>query len=588
MQTHIAIQNSYPGSSATAELEYIKRFVLVSERFGIKTTTVDTSNDIIAACPDFVIATHPNTPKLTQFTTLGSMWSPPQYFQNDPRILRSVCSYDGYLVGPDVTLKAVCESVGRFSSPKPIADFRVYPSSPSGIAQAEEFSSLLYLGTNWDGSRHAGLLAKLAAERLLALYGPPAAWRHLPEVYCGPLPFDGASVIRACAKHGVVLCLHLKDHRELDTPSMRIFEAASAGCVILSDDIPFVRRMFGDAVFVIPSELDDDDELAFIRDRLDFVKNHPMAAREMGGTVKEIFDRELSLDVVIPKIVEFGCEVRRVSASNCVNGTLIGEDATMIDVFIQVENCRPALLDRAIRSVCDQTYPHLRIVLVGRPSRVSQFVAQYRHVGRPIETASEPIGGSGSAPFNVRAGAVEAPYFCWLDPTCTWDPIHLESLHAALKSNAACKIAYSGCILVRYDGSYFEEPNFKADHAVTIRETRRLISLEPFEVLRSASNNEMIPLSGWLARSELLAAANQTAAAASRGFRLPANRLPPGAAVCSGKPTVCHHVGASERMKDESRPQQRLPTHIERAVMLGKRSIRWLTQAANSLQCLLP
>ncbi len=570
MQTHIAIQNSYPGLSATAELEYIKRFVLVSERLGVKTTIVDTSDDIIAACPSFVIASHPDTPKLTRFTTLGSMWSPPQYFQNDPRILRSVCSYDGYLVGPDVTLKAVCQSVGRFCSAKPIADFRVYPSSPSGIAQAEEFSSLLYLGTNWDGSRHAGLLAKLAAERLVALYGPPAAWRHLPEIYCGPLPFDGASVIRACAKHGVVLCLHLDDHRELDTPGMRIFEAASAGCVILSDDIPFVRRMFGDAVFVIPSELDDDDKLAFIRDRLEFVKNHQMVAREMGGTVKEIFDRELSLDVVIPKIVEFGCQVRRITGSNCVNGTLIGQDAATIDVFIQVENCEPALLDRAIRSVCDQTYPHLRIVLVGRQSRASQFVERYRHVGPPIEMAPEPIGGSGSAPFNVRAGAFEAPYFSWLDPTCTWDPIHLESLHAALKSNAGCKLAYSGCIQVRLDGSYFEEPNFKTDHAATIRERRRLMSLEPFEVLRSARNNGMIPLSGWLARSELLAAADQTAAAASRGFPLPANRLPPGAAVCSGKPTVSHHVRASANMEAASAPR-RLPNRIERAAIFSKR-----------------
>jgi len=576
MQTHIAIQNSYPGSSATAELEYIKRFVLVSERFGIKTTIVDTSNDIIAACPNFVIATHPNTPKLTQFTTLGSMWSPPQYFQNDPRILRSVCSYDGYLVGPDVTLKAVCESAGRFSSPKPIADFRVYPSSPSGIAQAKEFSSLLYLGTNWDGSRHAGLLAKLAAERLLALYGPPAAWRHLPGAYCGPLPFDGTSVIRACAKHGVVLCLNLEDHRELDTPSMRIFEAASAGCVVLSDDIPFARRIFGDAVFVIPSELDDDDKLAFIRDRLDFVKNHPRVAGEMGATVKEIFDRELSLDVVIPKIVEFGFEVRSVAGSNRLSGTLIGEDAATINVFIRAENCKPALLDRAIQSVCGQTYPHLRIVLVGRTSQVSQFVEQYRHVGRAIETTPEPIGGGRSALFNARAGAVRAPYFSWLDPTCTWDPIHLESLHAALKWNAACKLAYSGCILVRCDGSYFEEPNFKVDHAVTIRETRRLMSLEPFEVLRSASNNEMIPLSGWLARPELLAAMDQTAAAASRGLRLPANWLPLGAAVFSGKPTVSHHVRASDNMEGTS-PPQRLPSRIERAAIFCKRSIRRLT-----------
>jgi phosphoglycerol transferase len=498
------------------------------------------------------------------------MWSPPQYFQNDPRILRSVCSYDGYLVGPDVTLKAVCESVGRFSSAKPIADFRVYPSSPSEIAQAKEFSSLLYLGTNWDGSRHAGLLSKLAAERLIALYGPPTAWRHLPEAYCGPLPFDGASVIRACAEHGMVLCLHLEDHRELDAPSMRIFEAASAGCVILADDIPFVRRMFGDAVFVIPSELDDDDKLAFIRDRLDFVKNHQMVAREMGGTVKEIFDRELSLDVVIPKIVQFGCQVRRIAGSNAVKGKLVGEDAATIDVFIQVENCEPALLDRAIRSVCDQTYPHLRIILVGRPSRVSQFVERYRHVDPPIEMAPEPIGESGSAPFNVRAGAVKAPYFSWLDPTCTWDPIHLESLHAALKSNVAWKLAYSGCIQVRYDGSYFEEPNFKTDHAVTTRETRRLMSLEPFDVLRSASNNEMIPLSGWLARSELLAAADQTAAAASRGFRLAANRLPLGAAVCSGKPTVSHHVRASHNMEAVSEPR-RLPNRIERAAIFCKR-----------------
>jgi hypothetical protein len=571
MQTHIAVQNGFPGSSACAELEFIKRFVLVSERLGIRTTVVDTSNDIIAACPDFVIATHPHAAKLTQFATLGLMWSPPRYFQNNARLLRAVRSYDGFLVGPDSTGRAVHEASRHFSTAKPAANFRVYPSAPSGIAQAAEFSSLAYFGIHWDGSRHGGLLAKLAKERLIAIYGPAAGRRQLREACHGALPFDGTSVIRGCARHGVVLCLHRDDHREADAPSMRMFEAASAGCVILSDDIPFARRTFADAVFVIPGELDDNGKAAFIRDRLGFVRDNPRAAREMGAAVKEIFDRKLSLDVVVPKIAEFGHQVRRAVESRRSRDALIDKNPAPIDVFIRAGNSEPDLLDRAIKSACDQTYPQLRIVLVGRQSGLSRLAEQYRRAGRSIETAFEPAAGNRSAPLAGDPAAARAPYFAWLDPADTWDPAHLQSLHAVLAANAACQVAYSGCILVRPDGCYFDEPNFRSDHAVTIAETRRLASLEPFDGLRLVKSSESIPPSGWLARADLLAPIGETAVDLPVGLLLLANGLRPAAAICSGEPTVLRHVAAPGGVIGAIMPE-RLYARLRNAAVLWKTS----------------
>src|SRR6478736_96850 len=96
---HIAVINSFPSVIFTAEMEYIHRFMQAAKRTGHVAYEVVTSDDVYDCQPDFVIATHEFSPKLTEYFTLGTMWGPYSYILNDARKLKSVLSYDAYLVG---------------------------------------------------------------------------------------------------------------------------------------------------------------------------------------------------------------------------------------------------------------------------------------------------------------------------------------------------------------------------------------------------------------------------------------------------------------------------------------------------------
>ena len=69
------------------------------------------------------------------------------------------------------------------------------------------------------------------------------------------LPFDGVSIVNAIRSSGIALCLHRAEHRKVNCPSMRLFEAAAAGALIITDDFEFPRVWFRDSVLYVDAEL---------------------------------------------------------------------------------------------------------------------------------------------------------------------------------------------------------------------------------------------------------------------------------------------------------------------------------------------
>ena len=91
----IALQNAFPNAAHTAEAEWIRRCIQACERLGFSAVSVVTSDDILAARPDCVLATHHFTPKLTSVPTIGLMWNAPSYFGATPRrMMRSSATTD--------------------------------------------------------------------------------------------------------------------------------------------------------------------------------------------------------------------------------------------------------------------------------------------------------------------------------------------------------------------------------------------------------------------------------------------------------------------------------------------------------------
>ena len=77
----IAVINSFPNRPNTAEREFIERFHIACNAIKIDCATVTTSDEIVDARPDLVLATHEFSRKLTQFPTLGLIWSPLSFFR---------------------------------------------------------------------------------------------------------------------------------------------------------------------------------------------------------------------------------------------------------------------------------------------------------------------------------------------------------------------------------------------------------------------------------------------------------------------------------------------------------------------------
>src|SRR4051812_9392072 len=172
---HIALVNSFPNLPRTAEREFIARFRIAAQNLGHSAYEVVTSEDVHRCHPDFVIATHEFSPKLTPFLTLGAMWSPPSFYEDDEDRIASILSYDAHLVGSRSVAKFIEDLEYPTGIRKPKSDFLFLPTSPATTFSVppDRRWDLVYIGVHWDGMRHGELFAGLDRCGLLNVYGPP-------------------------------------------------------------------------------------------------------------------------------------------------------------------------------------------------------------------------------------------------------------------------------------------------------------------------------------------------------------------------------------------------------------------------------
>ncbi|RYH20872.1 MAG: hypothetical protein EON54_25975 [Alcaligenaceae bacterium] len=342
----IALVNGWPCLPNTAEVEYIKRFILAAKRLGHTAYEVVTSDDIEACQPDFVLTTHEFTPKLTAYFTIGAMWSPPKFYSEDQRRIKSILSYDGYLIGSSHVARYIDALEFSTGVRKPRSDFLFLPTSLATSFDDQPSNDeygLVYIGVHWDGLRHDGLLALLEKAGKINIYGPTDSWTSCPRSYRGTVPFDGATVLNTLARHGVALCIHKEEHRRADTPSMRLFEAAAAGCLIIADELPFARRVLGDSAFYVDMRKPAETTAAQIVAILEWANQNPTAAREMAAKSHAIMQDSYSLETLIQKTCDFVARSKaEIAQAQC----------SAVDVVAQVEDRSPkeALVDVVIRT----------------------------------------------------------------------------------------------------------------------------------------------------------------------------------------------------------------------------------------------
>jgi glycosyl transferase family 2/glycosyl transferase family 1 len=504
----IAVQNSFPNHPQSAEAEWIRRFFTACSRLGFEPVEVLTSDDILRCQPDCVLVPHEVSPKLTPFPTLGLNWNPPDFFAEDPDRCRSILSLDGHLCGSMQIAQWIEDFATSHGKRAILHDGLMLPSTPdtgpAGPLPPE--LAIMYAGVHWDGSRHREIFRDLDGRVPLRLYGPPEAWRDRGASYRGVLPFDGVSVISAIRDAGIALCLHKAAHRGTNCPTMRLFEAAAAGALIITDDFEFPREWFRDSVLYIDAALPAPMVVEQIVSHVEWANRNPEAANRLAQRSNYLFRRCLSLESMLRPLPDFLDRVRDRRRMVVIEESKEKPQPT-VEYIVRIGSRPVTTLARALDSLAAQTYQAIAIMLVqfhpiaGLDAVVDLYRSRFRWI-RHIVVANN---GNRATAWWAGLNAVNADFFGMLDDDDALFPNHVASLMDCLERNPGYGFVYSGLIKVEDEpGHYVMAPQFDGPAGKIIEERREIFSLEEEDFVNFLPTHNVIGNNSWICRTSLL------------------------------------------------------------------------------------
>jgi phosphoglycerol transferase len=455
-----------------------------------------------------VLVTHEVSPKLTEFPTIGLHWNPPDYFDQDPSRCRAVLSLDGHICGS----KQIADWLDDFSTGHGkraiIHDGVMLPSTPDagpgGSLPLEP--AIMYAGVHWDGSRHGEVFRGLDGRVPLRLYGPPEVWGHHDEAYRGTLPFDGVSIISAIKDAGIALCLHKHAHRKANCPTMRLFEAAAAGALIITDDFEFPRYWFRNSVLYVNAELPAAMIVRQIIAHVEWARRNREAANRLAARSNELFRRRLKLENMLQSLPEFVDKVRRRRSMVLMEGPK-EEPPPVVEYIVRVGTRPAAILARALASLAAQTYQEIALVVVqfhpvpGLDAVLDQYRSRFRWIRHVVVSNN----GTRSTSWWAGLNALSAGFFGRLDDDDTLFSNHVASLMDYFKRSEDYGFVYSGLLKQEDEpGHFVDAPQFHGPGGKVIEERRGIFCLSEmkFDNLLPAKN--VIGHHTWICRTSLL------------------------------------------------------------------------------------
>jgi hypothetical protein len=490
----IAIHNHFAGQKV-AETGLSRRIHEAARHLGWEAAEVSSSAEINGFCPDFVLALHFRTPKLTRYPTYGCMWNPPTFFAKDDRFIKNILSYNGYLSSSapiTAWLKDILYSRHKNYFVAPFyTSCHCVPYRPPQI----ERPRVLYAGTGWDGARFQPLFERLDREPYMEIYGPRKAWRYIRRAYRGLLPFDGSSILDALNKAGAGLCLHRQEHRDAGVPSLRVFEIVASGAIAICQEHPFIREAFGNSVFYLDST---DDMAGAIRQ---ISEENPEKAVALSRKAYDIFQEKYTLEKLLSGIIPH--HERLLSPKSfATNRAPKSPDGKSVQFIIRIGDRGTEYLSRALQSLVNQTCRCVGAIIV-RHQEVSGLSTLLRSYADqlPIELVESPCTGFRSTQLWAGLKAVSSDYFGILDDDDIIHPNHVMSLLQLLDKHETFGVAYSGAIRVW-------EPRRKGKAAAWFcevpAEPAELAYFEPFDLSRLVALNNFITSNSFIARSPLI------------------------------------------------------------------------------------
>lgn len=219
------------------------------------------------------------------------------YFDSEGHLKRKYTKYSGYLttyMNTDLLLKDIKYSKKR------LYDKRWYPTAQYIPYREVKPDRLFYFlgvwGNRLEDTRYQILQKKLAEKSYTCFFGDSRIGNSYNKAYLGTIQHDGESVLNRISETGVCLVLHSNTHLLNEIPSGRLFEAAAASAVIISDLNSFVIENFGDSVFYVDQQLSGDEMFEQIDAHMTWIQNHPEEALKMARRAHQIFEEQFLLE----------------------------------------------------------------------------------------------------------------------------------------------------------------------------------------------------------------------------------------------------------------------------------------------------
>ena len=326
---------------------------------------------------DFALDSYQGTPKAYDIFAFSTLMVSGRVASHSVIALLKVLSYNHVLASHTRMDDYVSALLTVCAEPLHLNPEIMMPASVQDqtIEPVAKKRSLFYIGLNWEvraGSKVRGksLLKDLDASGKVAIYGPSTfrgvkVWDGY-QSYEGSLPFDEMSVVRKMADHGAVLSISHPLDLVTGLATTRIFEAAAAGAVIISDENRMVRDLFGDRALYF----ENDSPAAFeqVMGHLDWMNTHQLQAEEMAREVQEIFRKELSLEEAIKRIYAALPERKKQLQFGLDPAAA---DNPKVRLYYILSDDSEQSVDFCLRSCCDQDYRNRDLVVVMDPSQDS-------------------------------------------------------------------------------------------------------------------------------------------------------------------------------------------------------------------------
>ena len=439
-----------------------------SETKGIQTIT-DLHPDV-----DLCIHTHFATRKNQDYFSAFTLWNPPDLlfpWRAWDQHMQNYINHDDYLSsdGP-AAIEHTRQMQRQHDLPEFDDNFKLYPSPPKSMVRKPRLLDLkelrlFYCGTAWERSagrtfRHKKLFKDLDACDFFDIYGPEKAnglypWEGFTS-YCGELPFDGVSTLKAINKCGITLALSSASHQKAGIMSNRIFEATAGGSLVITDKNDFVEKNFGDTVIQVNNYGDAEETLREVLDAVNWAQSNIAEAQKRAEASQHIFLERFELTHGLKEIGKQlkGRKVHRKknlyarTETEVITVIMIWDSRELDNILLSIEQINKQLYKNIqVVFACDVEHAMAARKLLKKhlKSSIDFKVCSDRvfNWNKPRQALEGRIKSMGSI-LASSLPKVEGNLFSVLKADEIWFKEHLTLLKRRLEGNKTATLAYTG------------------------------------------------------------------------------------------------------------------------------------------------